>query len=68
MNNEFESAWNYAAVAELKYYNGSCLEGLRKTMKILSYDSRCLGRESNRNHPNTSLEYYHYVIPDDVVV
>jgi hypothetical protein len=40
---------------------GTCLEGLSKAMKILSQDSRCPGRDSNRiPHPlpNTNLERY----------
>jgi hypothetical protein len=29
----------------LRYYTGGCLEGVRKTTKILSQDNRFLGRE-----------------------
>jgi hypothetical protein len=37
-----------------KYYTGICLEGLTKTMKNLSQDSRSPGRDSNPGPP----EYY----------
>jgi hypothetical protein len=34
------------------------LEGLRKPTKALIEDSRCLGRDSSREDPNTSLQHY----------
>jgi hypothetical protein len=35
-------------VAYSRYYTGICVEGLRKATRILSEDSRFLGRDSNR--------------------
>jgi hypothetical protein len=35
----------------LKYYPYNCLEGLRKTMKNLSQDSRSPGQDLNPGHP-----------------
>jgi hypothetical protein len=35
----------------LRYYPGICLEGLRKTTKILSQDSRHPGRDLNQGSP-----------------
>jgi hypothetical protein len=35
----------------LRYYPGICVEGLRKTMKNLSQDSRSPGRDLNPGHP-----------------
>jgi hypothetical protein len=32
----------------LRYYSGMHLEGLRKTMKAVSQDSRCLGQDLNK--------------------
>jgi hypothetical protein len=33
VNNELERMWKEAVVAQLRYYPGICLEGLRKTTK-----------------------------------
>jgi hypothetical protein len=45
-----------AAVAYLRYYHGIYLEELKKTTKNLSQDSRCLGRDSNRDPPEYMSE------------
>jgi hypothetical protein len=47
MNNEFKRIWKEAIVA----YPGICLEGLRKSTKKLSQDSRSLGRDLNLSPP-----------------
>jgi hypothetical protein len=36
MNDELERIWKASAVANLRYYPGICLEGLRKTTKNVS--------------------------------
>jgi hypothetical protein len=46
-NDELEMIWNEAVAA----YPGIRLEGLEKTKKKFSQDSRCLGRDSNRVPP-----------------
>jgi hypothetical protein len=40
MCGELERMWKEAVVAQLRYYPGNCLEGLRKTTNDLSQDSR----------------------------
>jgi hypothetical protein len=39
--------WKEAVVANIRHYPGICLEGLRKTMRNLSQDSRFQGRDLN---------------------
>jgi hypothetical protein len=43
--------WQEVVVAQLRFYPGICLEGLRKTTNILTHDGRCFGEASNRVLP-----------------
>jgi hypothetical protein len=52
MIDESERIWKEADVVWSRYSN-ICLEGMKKTTKMLS--TRCCGRNSNRNLPNASL-------------
>jgi hypothetical protein len=51
VSNEFETMWKNALGAKFKILSGTCLGELRKTTKIFSQDSRCLGRESTSAPP-----------------
>jgi hypothetical protein len=48
MRDKFEKFSKEAGMVYRKYYSGICLEGLRKTRKYLSHDSRYPYRNSNR--------------------
>jgi hypothetical protein len=42
-----------------KYYSDVCMEGVRKTIKILSQDSQCSSRDLNQAPPEyKSRRYY----------
>jgi hypothetical protein len=43
-------------VAKLEVYPGIVLEGLKKTMKIISQDSRCPSQDSKRPSPELKPE------------
>jgi hypothetical protein len=43
MDDELKRIWKEVVVAELRYYPGICMEGMRKTMKNYGQDSHCLG-------------------------
>lgn len=47
-NNEFEGMRKEVVVASSEYYAGICSLGLKKRSKDLSQNSRCAGRDSNR--------------------
>jgi hypothetical protein len=58
MNNKLQSMWKEVGIAHSRYYLGLWLEGLRKTTKSFSQDSRSPNRDFNRNLPNKRLEHY----------
>jgi hypothetical protein len=51
VSNEFERMWKKRSWPNLRYYSGICLEGLRKTTKNLSQDSRSPGRDLDPGPP-----------------
>jgi hypothetical protein len=51
MNDELEGIWNGEIVSQSTYFPGIFQEGLRKTTKSLSQNSRRLDGDSNRAPP-----------------
>jgi hypothetical protein len=53
VNNEMERTWKEAAMSDLRYYPGNCLEGLRNTTSTndISQEIRYCGGDSNRSPP-----------------
>jgi hypothetical protein len=59
VNDELERIWEEAVVANLKYCSGIWLEGLRKTTKYISQDSRFLNRDLNPGPPEHEKDFNH---------
>jgi hypothetical protein len=56
VNNDLEGMRKEAIATNLRYNSNICSEGLRKTMKILSQDSWCPSKDSNRAPPKFKVE------------
>jgi hypothetical protein len=48
---DLDMIWEDADVARLRYYPGTCMEGLSKTTEHLNHDSRGTGWDSNWAFP-----------------
>jgi hypothetical protein len=55
---ELQGIWKESVMVQLRYYPRIFQEGLRKSTKYLSHDSRCSGLHPNLTHTNAEVERY----------